>query len=658
MTERPPKSSPQEAQEADATRAESQQTLADLIAQLEAEEKKSREAPPPFKNPEGLPKLSSMYEGEIFSAVEEKAFRLADKAGLMPERSAMIALEHDYLEARRAKKPDRTRAKELETAYDKVSADYEKKLEERLVGKLAAKDLTEERATEVARRYRRLIISRDIIDRSEKLLAEALSQKEKGLVMKSVTALALWDKRQLDKLGEPMARAVRIFRSAFIGAGIASVAGAGIAAFGATALGYRLARTLAGTAVGGAAGTMAGDIYAERFAPEAKRRLQEARERSASGVKGIAAKRKAYRKGSAEAIAKKQRMIERVTAAFVGFGVSLETAHEIAKLDVVQDAAAAVPEASPAAEVSPPVAPVPTEEQLAAAWEEQFPEKPFPGVDMAIAEGLALPEAPLETAVSEIPARAPVSVTIDERGEGASKLFKHLQQSLREQGYTAENASSEDVRYILAHTPDQSSIKYGFLTAEGSRVMHMSDTFTIDEHGDFSSQIASEHFMPDRVSASVQPPESVPNPVLEEAPSAEVSSAEVPPLEDRGFVEVHPATPLAEYGSSSETFTNAHGVVIDPTEPALFADRNGVMTVHGGGFDLRAELAKRYLDAHPGAAVRIEVDASRHPFFGEYRVGPNNMQSILPFEEPKGFLERLFYTPPKLETSTFIKRIP
>ncbi len=464
---------------------------------------------------------------------------------LTTEREAMLAAERAYLDARKAKKFDKLELAKLEAAYDGASATYNAALEERVSAEMGTRKWLKEKSPEEQQkfieRYRRLVISKDVIDRGEKELDKALAGKERGGVGKAWQAFVGWSEKQNagleKKLGKQGARAARIVGSAVLGAGVASAAGAGLAAFGLGALGYRVARGVVGTAVGATLGGVAGVAYENTLGARQAKKLQSAREKGAGGFEDIRALRTQYRKGSKEAIAKKQRRIEAGTAFVAGAGITASLYQFPSVRDAVDDLAkieAITPEqvdATPVVSSDPPPAPDVAQEEATPATSDAVPMTEQ-------SEREAVSSAPEEIKIAaESATKPPVSVSIDKRGEGATKLFSHLQESLRAQGYTPETVPADsDLKYILTHTPDQSSAKFGFLKAEGSRVMKLGDTFTINPDGALETQVASEKYMLPRT--------RVETPV---APKV----VEVPKLADEGEIKPH-LSPTVETAAAND----------------------------------------------------------------------------------------------------------
>ncbi|MDO8623827.1 MAG: hypothetical protein Q7R54_00515 [bacterium] len=574
--------------------------------------------------------------------LEQTALVLAEKAGVEKERAAMLDAERAFIEARRAKKLDKAKVVELEGKYNAQSAEYEQKLEERLAPRFAQKfeagvrkewdalqpadrpkgqdgkeisftehlhkkaDAQKERINAFARRYRSMIASRDIIDRGEKHLDEALASKERGPVKKLLAETVQWAARQNqaleNELGKKGARAARILCGAAIGATGASFLGAGVAAFGLSALGFRLARVAVGTVAGSWVGAKAGKRYEETRGLQHAQELQAAREQVSSSTDGIKNKRAAYRRGSKEAIAKKRKYVEMGSAAAVGGLTSFFTG-----LGWSNEAAAA------------------TAEKIA----------PLESVQKAL-ETL---EAPSSTHVDPS-----ISVSISEKGEGAIKLFTHLQDSLKEQGLTVENtAPDSDAQYILSHTPDQASVKYGFLTKEGSRWMHGGDTFTIDPEGKFSAHVSREGFQSPPVSPKgeeaitrdlnlqeVERAESLsvtPDSVWQapDVPSQHEVLQTEPTLLSVEGTPVLETPPFLSRDEALEAFSNAPPAeaptapidteVLDPSQidarkADWYLDTKGDKVIYGGSLQQRIEEVVKWIERDHTAVIYFDTQKS------------------------------------------------
>ncbi len=229
--------------------------------------------------------------------------------------------------------------KKLNDKTDAAAAEYEQALEDKLAARLAQKNLSEADAAKLAARYRRSVISRDVIDRGEK---KRTSARESTLAEKgssSVERSLHWLKRrndELDKrLGKTGGRIVRVFLSATAGTAVAVAFGPASLALVGSVWATRAVRSAVGSFGGAVVGMGAGKIYEKTGGARSEKRLERARVTKAQSAEDIAAKREAYRAGNAEAIERKRKYVEMVAALLSGAGLSLATAYELAGHGIV-----------------------------------------------------------------------------------------------------------------------------------------------------------------------------------------------------------------------------------------------------------------------------------------------------------------------------------
>ncbi|MFZ1988019.1 MAG: hypothetical protein WAV21_03260 [Minisyncoccia bacterium] len=431
---------------------------------------------------------------------DTKAFRealavaRAEDAGIeiKKAREDMLAAEQAYLEEEKkfhkkhsllgrkmASQLGKIDLQKTEAEYNEKSLAFEKVLEDRLKNRLAIRDYSkismfaEERdeegnvlriatnpedfAKKVAARYRRMMISRDIIDRGATQLAEtraaALDAKGKKTFDKALGWVAGLNKGLEDKLGKRGARAARILTGAAVGAFAGSLTGGAGFLWG---FGTRTMRAVLGTSFGAAAGYGAGKAYMATLGKGAAEKLAAARETAATDAKGIKAKRKAYASGTEEAIARKRALVESLTAVLTGAGVSMESARLFAENEIVTQALS---------DASDSVNPVSAPEALASV----------------------LPPSPL-LAVTSVEVRT---------GEGAIGLFKHLQQQLQETYASVDRATlPHSVQHMLTLSPQELAKEYGFYNpsaAAESALIPRGATLGIDPGGSLVYEAPTAH---------------------------------------------------------------------------------------------------------------------------------------------------------------------
>ena len=538
-----------------------------------------------------------------------------------------------------------------------------------------------DRLNRVKERYNRLVRFNEVVrpgaEKEIQARVESLDAKGQNLFTKGLVLLSRGNQVLEKKYGKTGAQAIRAAATTTL----IAVGSAGVGAFGFSSLlaatGYgalRFGRTVFATGVGANIGALYGRTLGEKGQRKAKEKVKSLG-RSGSSINDMSANdlaqldRERARTISEASDASAQRKRQWVTA-LTAFGVGAGTAAALAELTIFQDASEVIAAAPPEEPTAPP--------SLGAAEIGRFPNSPLSG---------AAVESPLEAPMSS-QANPSISVSIHEKGQGANQLFLDLKQALREQGYTVENAPSEDVRRILSEKVTELSKHYNFINSAGeSRYMHVGDIFTVDDQGNFISKNVGESFQPaptppmteeaitrdlnlrelERVQEAPLEPEAPPPSAVEALPSA------VPPVEAPAEMTVESppesvsVTPRA-YGLSAESFVNAHNVQVDPSVSTLFADSRGAVSVYGGTYETQEKLAKQFLLSHPGATVRIMIEeANGKPSLRTLTLVPTPNAGPLfrfaPADElpanPSLFkwLGRLFARAPKLDPQDFINQI-
>lgn len=257
-------------------------------------------------------------------------------------------------------------------------------------------------------------------------------------------------------------------------------------------------------------------------------------------------------------------------------------------------------------------------------------------------------------------ATKPVSVSIDQPGEGADKLFTKLQVSLKAQYGDAAHAPNVVTKKIIETNPNVLSRTFHFAEGEGSAVMHAGDTFEVTRAGDlvFRAEGKTQVLMsstPQSVQAPrpiswlkmrfPQRPSTTPEqkPVAEPDRSAEiaasyatqiaehgipVSSAEVPtaapaspeivpqqqpapaapeavPVTAPPAVEAAAATP--ERAPAPEAFVTKAGVEVNPSIPTVYRHSSGRSVIWGGSFQNQIDEANRFITSERMAGRQAAV---------------------------------------------------
>jgi hypothetical protein len=439
-----------------------------------------------------------------------------------------------------------------------------------------------------------MIISKDVIDHGEERLAamrdRALGEKEKNVFEKGLALYVRQNSALEQKIGKKAARAVRILTFSVAGAGIAAPFGA---AFGASAIGLRLVRSIAGTFAGGAAGYAGGLGYEKTLGAEAKRSLLRAREQAASTEEDLMAKRRAYRKGSKRAVERKRRITEALSAALVGAGVSLETAHVLAGHEALQKAA------------------------------ETAVDSPKLSANHTLGSGIGKPSAPA-------PFESPVAHAA--RGYGYEHMLKELRADLIAQGHTAaefppgsdahallsaDDAHLNTALYRLATDP-----AHHFLDADSGRsvAVRAGATLTIDQKG-------VAHFSPDgKVAGAAAAPEHAATTPAHHAPADE--RAETAKLNEEELLKVR------EGNAANAAWHAAHpdASAAEAAAPAL----HDSVPAEEASASLAATHAPAPLGTHAPAAPHEAVTEAAPAHEAAGRLAERTLENGLPFENPHG----------------------
>lgn len=474
--------------------------------------------------------------------LERVADKLANEAGLERERNQMLAAERDYLDTekmfytknsalgRLGKRvfggSDQETVQSAQFRYNQSAAGFEAALHKRLSTHLLekTKEMTAEEAEayseKFSKRYRRMVVSRDVIDHGEKRLVyareQALNEKGRNALEDGLGWVGRKNKELEEKYGKQKMRAVRVLISASLGTVAAAVTGPASLAFVTGTMTARVVRGLAGVFGGAAFGAGAGSLYEKVGGASAARNLTKSREAAAVDAKSMAARRKAYRGGSKKAIERKRKIIETLSAAFAGAGISIDTAGLLADHPIVQSAVEKV--------VAVPEEAVPAPHEVAAAVSSVDQVTPAPDTDTTVLYNAASAEAG--------------------RGDGAIKLFAHFQENLKH-SYDGTGAVPEDVQKMLAISPQEFAEKFGFYRPGetlDSANFPPGSTLRFTENGDLifepkgGTPVTLEHAAPDMAEDRFKGPflhtgfkVSPPHPIAEQAPVEVPAKTEVVP---------------------------------------------------------------------------------------------------------------------------------
>lgn len=417
---------------ADKTREDQERQANDAIREADeglGEKMDADKEPPPHS-----PKPSKRSAAED-SKIERDALLAAEKA--LTDEEASLYKNHSLLGriAQRTMAVGALERANLETEMNRAAFNYEQKLEQLLSERQSAKDYTNIRerkiaaglkegstpevfSQKVAERYRRSVISKDVIDRGEKARADAkteiLATKESSWVGKTFQWLGERNKQLDQALGKNGARTARIMASSILGTIV--VAGMGPATAGAllTAGGIRAARGFAGVFGGAGVGYVTGYGYEKTYGAKASRKLAEARTTVASNAADIALKRAAYASGNAETIERNRKIVEAVSAVLAGAGLSLATGYGLSGVkgaghtEVAGSRASVLPAKAPTMHVS--TIKMPVETLPGDAWSPDVPAHqtvPHEAFSQDALQPDAVPAAPLEHAAPEGSATAP-----------------------------------------------------------------------------------------------------------------------------------------------------------------------------------------------------------------------------------------------------------
>ncbi len=286
------------------------------------------------RTPKELKEMLRKRIGEYTRRMEERRKDLLSTEAALAEKDEDFYKNHNVF-GRAARQLTgagtlQKQRKEIEDKTNVAAAEYERALEDRLKAYLKEKNFDDRKAAEFAERYRRRIVSRDVIERGEKeresVQKEALASKERSFAGRALRYLADRNAALDKRLGKTRARMVR----ALVGASAATLFGpANVTLLGSVFL-AKATQAIVGSFGGAIVGDKAGKVYEKTGGARAAQTLAELRTTVAHSADDIAAKRAAYRAGNAEAIERKRRSIETVVAMLSGAGFSLATGYGLA----------------------------------------------------------------------------------------------------------------------------------------------------------------------------------------------------------------------------------------------------------------------------------------------------------------------------------------
>lgn len=639
------------------------------------------------------------------------------------ERSAVQAAESAYLTAYKQLEQKRTiwnrlsKGKDLEEEADKVDAlkrvydekrvSYAEALTRSAKERLEAKGASALRTDAVVERYNRIVRFNEVVKpAAEKRIAarrEALDARGKGTFEKTLGWSARQNQRLEKHLGKTGATALRAIIGAVGVSGIMAAAGG----FGAAALTgagvygvHKFARGFIGAYAGKLGGDMAGAFYEQRLGKIAQQNAKESlktqgrrEELSVEMLESIDRLREKLASRADDATVQKKKAL---VQALVAFGIGAGTAAALSEVFAVQNAADTV--AGAVVESSDTSAP-------------EAPSTPS-GI-----EGNATP-VPEVAGAETVLAEAVVG-----RGEGFNQLFLDLRASglspdspVAQHLLNPELSPSELSREVGALLGEKSAVtQVGdklFVNGDGSLVFERDGVQQVlmeNKAGAVSVQTLSgvelkgtASSIPESVEVSgesepatiaVAPETESPQPEVTigrslaefgaDAEAGEVVQPQVTetigrPLEqfaaqDQASVvssapEQHSGTvgrSLEDFDThpAEETFTNMHGVEVNPTEPAAYVWKvpgtdTSITVASGGTPEAQSAFAHAYADAHPGSTVHF-VTSVFEDGVAKYRMDVWDSVEGTPAQRYTDVVSGQSGTPyPSLSADNFTRKLP
>ncbi len=424
-------------------------------------------------------KEKDVYTENIISTSKNKGNINKD---LEKERAKMFASETSYFRAiRLRKKPYNPKVirkeyvEELRKEYDTSRANFANALNESVNIRLNEKKkemtvsaydtsnsthieanvkkipYTEEQKEETKRRYRHMILTRDIIDRAHKVRIEALGNKKREVFKKSLEWYVRTNKRMEMEIATAIARQpyenllkkqkeTVNYRARTIARGlrILTFAGIGDIAGGITVIGYRIFHSIMGAFVGVVSAGTVGKHFMHTKGAERILHLKQIRESTAHfSTQNIQELDRAYKISSNDVVEESYRKREAITAILIDGGVSYGTALVLEQLPSVHEALNFAPYHN-------------------------------------IYE--VLNSVPHHVIHKPIVIMASV-----EKGQGADSLFANLKQSLQKE-YPDPSTAPPITQHILTGDPHTLSTEYGFAKHNENALLYQNEKieFTSD----------------------------------------------------------------------------------------------------------------------------------------------------------------------------------
>ncbi len=318
------------------------------------------------------PNKKESYVSKRSSAKVESPERIRMREDVSDMRAKMLVAESAYLRAVRLGVKGRSaglhkgRVNELRNAYDQARADFSNKVNESVSSRLSesgrgmaftmqdeyGKDVTKKVARtqaqkeEVARRYNRMVLTRDTVDRAHRKRIEMLPERERNPFKKVLGWYARAKSRMESKIARLITRREynylpevekiqkqKTARKIARGLRILTFAGVGGIAGGLAATGSYIIRSIVGIFAGTYTAKYAGKHFMRNKGADRARRLASARENTGtSSAKSMRDLDLAYKKGSQESLRKSRSWREMFCAVIFGAGVSIGTTDMLSAL--------------------------------------------------------------------------------------------------------------------------------------------------------------------------------------------------------------------------------------------------------------------------------------------------------------------------------------
>lgn len=329
----------------------------------------------PVKGITDLSKNQEAYEKAMERSATDnpRAHILAERANVAEERALMQDATRKHAEARanfyknagtgllsplfrrlRGEK-DAVELSSLKRLEERAQLAYSSKLEASVLERLKASGKSDSEIEKVQARYNRLIQFKEVVkpafDARQAAKKEGMNAKEKNALEKG----GAWFQKKNEQLeravGKTGARAVRLVVTSAIATG--AVAGLGaLGLIGGVAVGTYAGTRLwrgAWSVFGGATiGAAAGKGYQMARSEINAEKSKVARSGSIKSAKDMKRQMDSYTAGTKEGMEQRRKVVEMVTAALVGAGISYDMAYDAAQNEAVQEAvqqSAADPEA-------------------------------------------------------------------------------------------------------------------------------------------------------------------------------------------------------------------------------------------------------------------------------------------------------------------------